>query len=76
MVDPRDLTAVRALLAHNRSTLMEQYKAAGVGVGKHGDGYAIVVYLDSAKQHPARDITLEGVPLKFEVTGPFKTVSR
>lgn len=76
MVDPRDLTAVRALLAQNRTALMKQYKAAGVGVGKHGNGYAIVVYLNSADERPAGDITLEGVPLKFEITGPFKTVSR
>jgi hypothetical protein len=76
MVDPRDLEAVRALLARNRTALMEQYKAAGVGVGKHGKGYAIVVYLNSAKDRPARDITLEGVPLKFEVTGPFRTLPR
>ncbi|MBC8085706.1 MAG: hypothetical protein H7Z40_00455 [Phycisphaerae bacterium] len=74
MVDPCDLTAVRALLERERFAIMEQFAAAGVGVGKHGNGYAIVVYLTSATSRPALDTQVEGVPLKFEVTGPFKTV--
>lgn len=76
MVDPRDLNAVRALLERSKTALMKKYEAAGVGVGKHGNGYAIVVYLGSAKHRPARETTLEGVPLKFEVTGPFRTLPR
>ena len=76
MIDPRDLDAVRALLERSRTALMEQYQAAGVGVGKHAKGYAIVVYLSSATHRPVRETTLEGVPLKFEVTGPFRTLPR
>lgn len=76
MTDPKDLEAVRALLDRHRKELMEQYQAEGVGVGRDRKGYVIVVYLTSARQRPARPVHLEGVPLKFEVTGPFTTQKR
>jgi hypothetical protein len=73
MTDAGDLQAVRALLSAHREELMRRYKAHGVGVGREGETYVIVVYLDSAAQRPDGDVKLEGVPLKFEVTGPFTT---
>lgn len=71
MTDPSNLEEVRALFARHRREIIERYEAHGAGVGRQGDGYAIVVYLDSADQQPQEPVTLEGVPLKFEVTGPF-----
>ena len=75
MVDSRDLDAVRALLERRRKDLLAQYKAAGVGVGRHGDDYVIVVYLMTADQQPRTAETVEGVSIRFEVTGPFKTTT-
>lgn len=73
MADPRDLESVRELLQRRRMDVLRDYAAEGVGIGRGGDGYAIVVYLRSAEQRPAEARSLEGVPLKFEVTGPFTT---
>jgi len=75
MTDPRNLEAVRALLQRRRHELIGQYQAAGVGIGRENDVYVIVVYLKSARQRPAEGRDLEGVPLKFEVTGRFTTQS-
>jgi hypothetical protein len=73
MTDPKNLETVRALLNRSRKDLMERHQAEGVGIGRQGDEYVIVVYLRSATQRPKKPESLEGVPLKFEVTGPFTT---
>ena len=73
MTDPSDLESVRALLGRNREKLMAQYRAHGVGVGRADERYGIVIYLDAPEDNPGEAVTLDGVPLKFEVTGPFTT---
>lgn len=73
MTDPKNLESVRALLNRSRKDLMERHHAEGVGIGRQGDEYVIVVYLRTAAQRPKEPESLEGVPLKFEVTGPFTT---
>ncbi len=71
MTDPLILEALRALLDRNRAELIAQYDAAGVGIGREGTEHVIVIYLLSEGHHPPAGATLEGVPLKFVVTGPF-----
>ena len=73
MTDPITLEALRTLLDHNRAEITAQYDAVGTGIGKEGDHHVIVVYLSSQDQHPREMATFEGVPLKFVVTGPFRT---
>jgi hypothetical protein len=67
--DPR-LAHARETLRRRRDELMSTYAAvgAGVGAGKDGD-YAIVVYLDDAPQQVPHGASVDGVPLRFEVTG-------
>ncbi len=75
MADPADLESVRQALAQNREQLMRAYRAVGVGIGAREPGsreYAIVVYLKSAEDMPAETAAVEGVPLKFVVSGEFK----
>jgi hypothetical protein len=71
MSDPEDLRAVQALLERRRDELIARYDAAGVGIGREGGDYVIVVYLKSEKHRPREEVALEGVQLKFMVTGPF-----
>jgi hypothetical protein len=66
--DPR-LAHARETLRRRREELMGTYAAvgAGVGAGKDGD-YAIVVYLEAPREVPD-GASVDGVPLRFEVTG-------
>ena len=69
------LEAVKEVLQRHRADLMQRYRASGVAVGKSDagdDAYAIVVYLASATDRPSQPESIEGVPLKFVVTGPFR----
>lgn len=68
MSDPIDLATVRAVLERHRDDLLQRYRANGVGIGKDGSDYTIVVYVSTRDNAP---IKLEGVPVKFEVAGPF-----
>lgn len=71
-VDPRDLEEVRALLRREKAALIMKYHAEGVAIGRGSspDSYAIVVYLSAARPELG-DTELDGVPLRFEVTGKF-----
>lgn len=73
MTDSMDLKCVRAVLARRRQEIIDRYGAQGVGVGREPEGHVIVVYLRSARQRPQQEERIDGVRLKFEVTGPFTT---
>lgn len=70
-----DIGAVRAVLERNKLELIARYDAAGVGIGREGDDTVIVIYLKTEQPPPLGEIAVEGVPLKFVVTGPF-TINR
>lgn len=72
--DPLDLEAVRSVLAASKDELIARYRAEGAGVGKDaaGTGYAIVVYLATSELMPDEHVEVEGIPLRFEVTGRFR----
>jgi hypothetical protein len=72
MADPKDQEAVRRVHELHREEIVRRYQAAGTGVGRVRDEFVIVVYLKSAKDRPQEPATVEGVPLKFEVTGEIK----
>lgn len=76
MADPTVLEEVRAVFRRNRSEIIARFRAHGAGVGREGETYAIVVYLDSEDDRPTRQVEIESVPLKFEVTGRFKTLAK
>lgn len=79
MVDATDIEAVRVYLRAHRSEIIERYQAEGVGIGRLTDDdprYAIVVYLDSENKRPIESVVLEGIPIKFEVTGRFQPLMR
>lgn len=49
-----------------------------MGIGKHNlsdASYVFVVYLASAADRPAHAGPIEGIPLKFVVTGTFKPLA-
>jgi len=72
MADPKNLEDVRALFARRKNELIAKYHACGAGVGRNDAGdYAIVIYLESAREG-SEPVWIEGVPLKFEVTGPIR----
>jgi hypothetical protein len=74
MVNPKDLESVRAYLQANKETIIQNYKASGAGVGKQNlidDSYVIVVYLQDNKNLPQEQVIVDGIPLKFVVTGLF-----
>jgi hypothetical protein len=73
-----DLASVRQVLQKHREQVIRDYHAVGVGVGaKNGSSgeYAIVVYLKSERDFPSQPVTLDGVSLKFVVTGEFRAHS-
>jgi hypothetical protein len=73
MTDSNQLESVRSVFRRSKDSLIETYEAQGAGVGKEGDDYVIVVYLSSSRRRPVDPVSVEGVPVKFEVTGRFKT---
>ena len=44
----------------------------GLGIGKHDDAYVLVVYLPAPRPDLAEPVVVDGVRLKFEVTGRFR----
>jgi hypothetical protein len=69
------LERVREVLARHRAELVSRYHAAGAGIGRdtpESPQYVIVVYLESHRDLPAGDVAVEGVRVKFVVTGQFK----
>jgi hypothetical protein len=78
MADRKNLEDVRELLGRSKRELMQRYQAQGVGIGKQSpddDGYVIVLYMESQRNVPAEPAEVEGIPLKFEVTGPIRLQS-
>ncbi len=73
-----DLEYVRQVLERHRAEILAAYHGVGVGIGKEtfsDAGYVITVYLETHRDQPVAATSIEGVPLKFIVTGPF-TVRR
>jgi hypothetical protein len=66
------LESVREILQRRKSEILETYRAIGVGIGKENDSYQIVVYLETPENRTDEPVSVEGVPLKFVVTGPIK----
>jgi len=66
-----DLEAVRRVLDAHREEIQRRFGAVGTGIGKRGSEYVITVYLKAAKDRPESDVAVEGIELKFEVTGEF-----
>jgi len=67
--DQQRLADAREALERHREELMRTYGAVGAGVGAGArDGYAIVLYLAEPRPVPD-DASVDGVPLRFEVTG-------
>jgi hypothetical protein len=78
MADKKNLEDVRELLGRTKQELMQRYRAQGVGIGKQSpsdDHYVIVLYMESKRNIPAEPVEIEGIPLKFEVTGPIRLQS-
>jgi len=75
MANAGDLDFVRKVLGRHREEILKSYDAAGVGIGaaegREGQ-YAIVVYLKSADKRPNTPVLIEGISLRFVVTGEFK----
>lgn len=72
MVDRRDPEQVSRVLDRHREEIVRTYGAIGSAVGKRDpadDEYVIVVYLRSAEEIPPQPVSIEGVPVKFVVTG-------
>jgi hypothetical protein len=78
MTDSQDLNYVRLVRQRYQEEILTRYHAVGMGIGRQsppGDGYAIVVYLQSRQDLPESPIKVEGVPLQFEVTGVIEPLS-
>lgn len=73
MRDATNLDEVRKLLSEKKRELMDRYSAEGVAIGKDEDSnaYALVVYLEKPQDSPKEPQELDGVPIKFKVTGRF-----
>jgi len=76
MADPKDLESVRTLFAAHKSELLGRYGAVGAGIGINGDEYVITIYLRSKNDSPAEPASIEGVRMRFEVTGEFHARAR
>lgn len=76
MADPTALEEVRSVLEARKDELIRTYGAEGVGIGKStsGEGYAIVVYLATPEQLRTEE-SIDGIPVRFEVTGQFRALS-
>ena len=62
---------MRAVKRAREEALIAQYGAVGLGIGRQGDAYVLVVYLRAAREGLAEPVFVDGVRLKFEVTGRF-----
>ena len=74
MVNNKQLEDVRAYLQIHKQEIIDEYKASGVAIGKSNsmdDTYVIVVYLTEKKLQPEQLVIKDGIPLRFEITGPF-----
>jgi hypothetical protein len=68
------LAAARAAAAKVRASLGARPEIAGIGVGRHEDGYAVKVNLTvPCAAVPAE---MDGVPVRSEVIGPVRKRAR
>jgi hypothetical protein len=70
-----DEASVRRVLDAHRQEIMQRFHAVGVGLGRDGADYVVTVFLSSEDDRPRVEVSIEGVRLKFEVTGPFRAQS-
>ena len=74
-VGVKELNYVRQVLQRNKKELMRRYKAEGVGIGKKtpkDDSYIVTVFVAGPENIPTEPVEVEGIPLKFKITGKFK----
>lgn len=74
MINASDLESVKKYLQENKEKIMQAYQSVGIAIGKNkisDNTYVIVVYLKDAQTQPNEPVVLDGIPLKFEVTGQF-----
>jgi hypothetical protein len=69
MPDEQD---ARKVLRRHRDDLVRTYGALGAGLGMDGGDYVIVLYLETPRAVP-EDASVDGVPLRFVVTGQIET---
>jgi hypothetical protein len=69
---PTGLDSVRETLQRRKKEILETYRATGVGIGQEGESYRIVVYLQTPDDLPEKPTSVDGVQLKFVVTGPLQ----
>ena len=73
--NPKNLGEVREVLQRNKRDLIEKFRAHGVAIGKRNlrdDAYVITVFMETSGDIPTEPAEVEGIPLKFEVTGKFE----
>ena len=63
------LDDVRRVNASYRDRIVRTYNAIGTGIGRVDGQYVITVYIRNIQQRPTKEVLIEGVPLRFEVTG-------
>lgn len=74
MADRGQLERVREHFHRRKEEIIRRYNAVGAGIGRQGsedNRYAIVVYLRSEADRPKEPVEMDGIPLRFEVTGSF-----
>ncbi|MGC4876656.1 hypothetical protein ACLQ26_10410 [Micromonospora sp. DT43] len=74
MAEPGSLDNVRAVLAAHRTDLTRRYAAAGTGIGRPDPSgpYVISVYVTDPALVARTGESVDGVPLRFVLTGPFE----
>ena len=73
--EKKDLEGVRDVLARRKRELIERYKAEGAAIGKarpNDSMYVITIYVADRRSVPDGSLEVEGVPLKFVVSGKFE----
>jgi len=81
---PADLETVREVKKRHGDEILRRYNAVGHGIGAVGkrdhppapedEIYVIVVNLRSASDKPKSPQQIDGVPLRFRVTGLFRAL--
>jgi len=66
---PISVEAVRRVLATRREEIVQRFHAIGTGIGRNGSDHIITVYLKNERDRPREEVVVDGVSLKFEVTG-------
>ncbi|MEO1084841.1 MAG: hypothetical protein AAFY88_11420 [Acidobacteriota bacterium] len=72
VTEPISKERAQEVLTRHRDALMARPGAVGVGVGKrelHDEDYVIVVYLASPESDAGAEVSVDGVPVVFRVTG-------